>query len=255
MKNSVHFLNLGLWVLPLIGLLFPPLVQAHLLFLESFESDGQGTRYFVDTAFSDGDDDYFERFSLATAPSGLPAYTGFDGTSFWAGEDIDAPDNPTGNGIIEFDGIDLEGFSQITLSLQIAAGAPDVYDSNDDFLLFQYREEGGNWITALAFQNDGSTFNGALLQDTDLNLVGDGLQLGTAFQTVTSEVLSIAAESIDLRIDTLFNAGSETIAFDALTVTGVPEPAQASLFLGLIALCGLFHYRIYSRRTGTKSRA
>jgi hypothetical protein len=217
-------------ILPIL-FTFSPEARAAIIFSEDFETDGEGTRYRSHSAFSDGDGDYFIRTDGLTGPSGVPAYEGFGGSFFWAAEDVDANDNPTGFGILDFSGISLSGTTSFEISLDIAAGSTAAFDSVDDFLFVQYRFDGGPWETALAFQNDGERFNSALLRDTDFDGIGDSDPLGLDFQTARSGFLASTGNLLDLRIDTFMTSGGEAVAFDNLNVTAVavPEPALGGL--------------------------
>jgi hypothetical protein len=164
-------------------------LHAGILFSESFETDGEGTRYTATSAFTDGADDYFTRTDGFSEASGLPAYTGFDGSWFWAAEDVDSTDNPTASGLLDFTGIDVSAFGSVTLSLDVGAGSNAIFDNTDDYLLVQYRIDAGPWATALAFENDGATFNTGLYQDTDFDGIGEGALVDLAMATFTSSTL------------------------------------------------------------------
>lgn len=210
--------------------------HAGILFFEGFETDGLGTRYTVTGNFTDGADDYFTRTDGSTEATGIPEYTGFTGSYFWAAEDIDASENPTGQAIIEFSSISLSDFPEIRISLDIAAGSTTAFDSVDDFVLVQFRVDNGAWTTALAFQNDGEVFNSSLLVDTDLDGIGDGTLLGLEMQTISSSAIPVAGSYVDVRIDTLMTSGSEAVAFDNIQVVGVPEPNVVALIFGMASL-------------------
>lgn len=245
-------------VLPFVlslALLGSPLLEAGVLLFEGFETDGLNTRYFATDTFTDGSDDYFIRTDGFTEASGIPAYSGFSGDYFWAAEDIDATENPSGLGLLDFTGIDLAGFPEITLSLDMGAGSASDFDSVDDFVLVQYRIDAGSWSTALAFQNDGSTFNASLRQDLDLDGIGEGLLLGLEFQTFTSMAIPTGGSLLDLRIDTLMNGGGEAIAFDNIRVTGVPEPSHLTLVLGLVVSLAVFLKRRFLTGREIESQA
>ncbi len=222
--------------------------RASIVLLEDFETDGEGVRYTSAGAFTDGADDYFIRTDGDAGASGIPGYTGFGGSWFWAAEDTDASDNLAGMTLLDFSGIDLGGAPAIQLSLHMGAASGSAFDSLDDFLFVQYRVDGGLWQTALAFQNNGQTYNGPLLQDTDFDGIGDGIQLDLALQTFTSPVFQVDPGIIDVRIDTLMTSGSEEIAFDNLTVMAVPEPATTALVFASLSLLMILYRRFLPRR-------
>ena len=209
---------------------------ADILFFEGFETDGMDTRYFAPGSFSDGVDDYFIRTDGFTEATGIPAYTGYTGSYFWAAEDIDAAENPTGQAVLDFVNVSLADFPLIQVSLDLAAGSDSAFDSVDDFLLVQYRFDSSDWLTALAFQNSGQVYNGSLYQDTDFDGIGDGTELGLSMQTISSALIPVTGTQMDLRIDTLMTSGSEAIAFDNVQVIGVPEPNAIALVFGVASL-------------------
>lgn len=211
-------------------------LKADILFFEGFETDGLDTRYFATGNFTDGADDYFTRTDGFTEASGIPAYTGFTGSYFWAAEDIDAAENLAGQAVLDFPDVSLAGFPVIQLTLDMAAGSDSAFDSVDDFVIVQYRFDSGAWATALAFQNSGQVFNGALYQDTDFDGIGDGIELGLSMQTISSALIPVSGTLLDLRIDTLMTSGSEAIAFDNVQVIGVPEPNVIALVFGIASL-------------------
>jgi hypothetical protein len=211
-------------------------VRASIILQEDFETDGLGSRYTATSAFSDGADDYFILAGMDDGPSGLPPYSGFGGSYFWAAEDVDGPLNPTGLALLDFSGIELTGVGAIRISLDIAAGSIVTFDRSGDHVHVMFRVDGGPWTTALAFENDGSTFNSSLHQDLDFDGVGEGPILGFAFQTFASAAFPVAGALMDLRIDTDMNSGGEAVAFDNITVTAVPEPAAAGVLILLVAL-------------------
>lgn len=228
------------FLLPLLGGLATDL-QATLLFNEDFETDGEGTRYISTGLFTDGADDYFTRVTGTDNPAGLPAFTGYSGSAFWAAEDIDSNDNPDGLALLDFTGINLAGFSQVTISLELGAGSTSSFDSADDFLNVHYRFDGGTWQTALSFQNDGTRFNTGLHLDEDMDGIGDGPAIGLNLDSFTSAAITPSSDLMDIRIDTFMTGNAEAVAFDNLRVTAVPEPRMSVLALtaaALIALAG-----------------
>ncbi len=223
-------------------------LSASVLLLESFETDGNGSRYSVTGGFTDGSDDYFTRTDGFTEATGIPGFNGFGGSYFFAAEDVDATENVTGVANLDFSSINLTSFPAIQISLDMGAGSDSAFDSVDDYLLVEYRVDSGEWSTALAFQNNGQTFNGPLLQDTDFDGVGDLHELGLAMQTISSAVIPVSGSFLDVRIDTLMTSGSEAIAFDNLQVVGVPEPNTTAAVFGIASLLLILSRRFLPRR-------
>ena len=254
MKKQLHLKTVPLipFILPLC-LVWAHGTEASILLLETFETEGLGTRYLATNSFTDGANDYFIRTDGNSGASGIPAYSNYGGTLFWAAEDIDSTDNPSGEAFLDFSGINLSGFDSFQISLDIGAGSTTNFDSVDDFVFVQYRVDAGSWQTALAFQNDGQTFNSAMRQDVDFDGIGEGLLLGTALQTFTSVPFASSGSLLDLRIDTVVNGDGEAVAFDNIQVVGVPEPATVALVFGLVA--GLAGFRRFLPQREIESRA
>lgn len=254
MKKQLHQKPLTLIpiILPLC-LLAAPGAEASILFLEDFETDGLGSRYIATNSFSDGANDYFTRTDGNSGATGIPEFTHYGDTWYWAAEDTDSTDNPSGEAFLDFSGIDLAGFNSIRISLDIGAGSIVAFDAVDDFVMVQYRFDAGAWQTALAFQNDGQTFNSNLRQDLNLDGIGEGIMLGFAMQNFASVAIPATGSLLDVRIDTVMNGDGEAVAFDNVLVVGVPEPAATALIIGLAA--GLLLRKRFLPKRETESRA
>jgi len=152
-----------------------------ILFSEDFETNGEGTRYstqgFASSAvFHNGDNDYFIRFqdtgagpspviSLDADPNGQ-RYSGFNGSCYWAAEDVDdaGPDSdaasPGGDSesfkVIDFNSTNTAAYHNLQFSGLFGAGGNDAvpaYDS-DSFLAILYSTDGGStYIPGLVFRS------------------------------------------------------------------------------------------------------
>lgn len=212
-----------------------PLKASILVYAESFESDGAGERYFLTGGFSDDASDYFVRTD-GSFPSGLPDYSNFEGSYFWAAEDTESSDNPNEDiSSLEIPGIEVSEYPEIHISLLLGAGSQSAFDNADDYVSVQYRFDQGPWEEALHFKNDLGGSNRSLRQDTNLDGTGDGTVITSTLQDFTSNALATSGSQVDLKIETLLSAGDEAIAFDDVQVTAVPEPAYLGLFMGLSA--------------------
>lgn len=249
MKKQLHLNKRHLipFALPLC-LLSTQGLEASILLFEGFETNGLGSRYIATNSFSDGKDDYFIRTDGLAGATGIPEYTHYGDSWYWAAEDIDSSDNPSGQAFLDFNGIDLTGFTAFSISLDIGAGSIITFDSVDDFVFVQYRIDAGNWQTALAFQNDGQTFNSNLRQDLNFDGIGEGTMLGFAMQNFASPDIPVTGNFLDLRIDTVVNGGGEAVAFDNIQVTAVPEPATFALLFGMVA--GIVAFRRFLPHRG-----
>ncbi|MEB3211934.1 MAG: hypothetical protein VKL39_11295, partial [Leptolyngbyaceae bacterium] len=134
-----------------------------LIFSESFETDGNGSRYFTSLPeFSDGGTDFF----LRTDGSNISAsyqVTDADGSFLFAAQDIDGEGAPSMQTLL-FSGIDIAGFINLTFSALLAEeDATDGEEDWDDtdFLLVEYQIDGGGFqpVLAIAEIDDGDSFN------------------------------------------------------------------------------------------------
>lgn len=235
---------------------FAASLHAAILFQEGFETDGEAVRYTTTESFTDGDSDYFMRTDGTEGSLYLPDYTGFGGSWFMAAEDIDSSDNPSQSALLDITGIDISTASNFTISLDVAAGYSGKFDAADDFLEVAYRIDNGSWLPALSFQNDGSRYNSDLFLDHDFDGIGSGDPLGLELTTFTSDPISVAgAGFLDLRVDAVFNAGGEAVAYDNVTVTAVPEPATTAVIAAFAAACLAFRRSLSPKRGHQQSRS
>ena len=243
-------------VLPLaVGLLTaaaPSIAPGQLLLDESFETDGQGSRYTASQPFN-AQGNYWDRGEVSDFDSLVP-YVNPDGSFFWAAEDINAQ-MPGGNGndvqTIEFNTIDIAGATDLEFSGLFASSANDFFGPGfpfheaDDGLTVQYSVDGGPFLDGLCFSRDAVS---NLRHDNGCDGIGDGdLLTADFFGAGNPYSFTIpAGTTLDLRIVVKADESSEELAFDSIQV--LPEPGEvSSLVCGSIALALLARRR--ARRT------
>lgn len=191
---------------------------------ESFETDGDGSRYTVTGGFTDGIGDYFIRTNGVDVnnPSGLPSYTLSDDDFFFAGEDTKCSDNPNSDvSFVIISGIDITGATNITIAGLFASGAKEKFDPKDYLHIYANIDAAGEILIG-AFEADiSSGFNTTFFGvDNDFDGIADGQDsLNTVFAEY-SFALGSTGNSLDLRIEAYLTAGDEEIAFDSITVSG-----------------------------------
>ncbi len=135
-RDMKRMKSLGLLVLTVAGI--HTAIAADLL-NESFETDGQGVRYTSTQEFIDTASDHWGRTDGSNISNFSGPYSGFDGTTFWAAEDVDDPD---GNGLdtqtIYFENINITGHNNLQFLGLFAAGnesgpGASKYDAADVF--------------------------------------------------------------------------------------------------------------------------
>lgn len=196
------------------------------IFAEAFDD---ATQYTITTGSdaTDGTSNYFTRTDGSNINK---TYSGVEG-SFFAGQDID-DGQVLGStpGVITWSGISIDGATNLQFSAEVGEvldGPGDIDDA--DFLLFEYRIDGGTWQPVLAFENDGSTYNTSFLEDTDFDGTGDGTSITSSEGTMTAFTKAIpeTGSTLDLRFTASVNSGDEDFAIDQLEVTGDTAPTAS----------------------------
>jgi methionine-rich copper-binding protein CopC len=203
--------------------------QAVDLMTESFETDGNGSRYIASTPFNDGSSDHWNRTDGSDISNISGPYSGYQGSYFWGAEDVD--DNG-GNGAnpqtMLFAGIDINAYNNLAFSGLFGAGngpGAEDYDAAD-YVKVQYRIDGtGNdpYIDGVcfAYQDNGDDFNEPFGLDADCD--------GTADDPMVEMIPAMASfgfnipetgYTLDLLISVSVNSGDEEFAFDQLVVSG-----------------------------------
>ena len=193
------------------------------IFTESFETDGNGTRYLTSVPeFTDGFSDFFKR----TDGSDIAAsylVTGFDGSFFFGAQDLDGE----GAGLpltLTIEDIDISGFTDLQFSVDVAeddaADAAEDWDLSD-FVHISAQIDGGGFFDILNFESipDGDAFNAVPAVDSDFDGDGDGTQLTSAFATFTRAITGTGSV-LDLQFTFNLNAGDEDIAIDNIQIEG-----------------------------------
>ncbi len=191
------------------------------LIMESFETDGNNTRYTASEVCTDNSGDFFTRTDGSDISSSYNV-SGQDGDFFWAGMDTDGAPCASDIETLTFSAVDISGFTNLQFSGLFAEdddGGNQDWDGNS-LVYVEYSMDGGsNWTKILQFAAAGGT-NTEPLQDTDFDGTGDGPALTDEFAEFTAAIsetsgmltLRITAENLD--------AGDEDIAFDLIKVTG-----------------------------------
>ena len=191
------------------------------IFTESFETDGNGTRYITSVPeFSDGSSDFFTRTDGSNISSSYEV-TDADGSFYFAAQDIDG-ERADSQQTLTFSGIDVSGFTNLGFNALFAEDNSS--DGNEDwdepdFVRVEYQLDGSGFNNLLAFKNDGSEFNSTPLQDTNFDGTGEGTEVTDAFTNFESAIAQTGS-SLDLRFTFDLDSGDEDIAVDAITVTG-----------------------------------
>lgn len=224
---------------------------AAILWFEGFElpPEHPDAAYQPSLNYTDFAGDYFTHTTGADGRVNKQ-YSGWQGGSFWAGQDLDADADQGGNGenpqTIEFDAVDILGRSAMVFSGRFAAvqdrtlagdGAVDI----DDYLLIEYRVGVGAWQPLMRFTTDAPEL-GFFAHDPNIEGLAEGRRLTAEFQTFSIGVPQphpAQGSTLTFRFTAAADKGNEDFAIDAFMLTDssppVPEPATA-IGLGAMGL-------------------
>ncbi|MCG8315159.1 MAG: DNRLRE domain-containing protein [Pseudomonadales bacterium] len=150
-------------------------------------------------------------------------YTNIQGAGYFAGMDLNG-DGENGVQTLTFSGLSVSGETNLQFSALFAEDAAS--DGNEDwdqgdYVLVEYRLDGGSWTNLLAIEMDENEidgFNGAPRIDTDFDGGGDGTEISAAFAEFAASIPGTGT-TLDLRITVALDAGDEDIAFDDVTIS------------------------------------
>jgi hypothetical protein len=178
---------------------------------------------------------YFFRTNTAGINLQTGTYSGFEGSKFWAGEDIDVGPTCVGGSIsaaqnVTWSGINISGRTGLSFRGLLAAqgslgGTWETvsFGANQDYVVVEYQIDGGGFVKGLAFYGNASSGNTTTLnQDTNNDLVGDGTALGYGFQEFIFNIPTTGT-TLDLRVSFFANgSASEEIAVDNFRLFEAP---------------------------------
>jgi len=177
--------------------------SADTIWTETFETDGQGTRYSSTTEFLDSTEDYYGRFSNSNTDR---SYTSVEGDYWWGGQDQD--DAGIGPGFDActntFTGINISGFSNLVFKGLFAEQRPEASGADDidstDYIHVQYQLDSGGWQNLLWFESIAS-LNTPFQIDTNFDGTGDGPgQLETDFTDFSLDIAGTGSRALLGRI-------------------------------------------------------
>lgn len=216
----------------LLGLLFMPGIlwsQTDTLWQESFETDGNGSRYTLSALYANdgGGEDYFERgtdtdlsgFGMDMAP-----IAGEEGSYYLGFEDMDATGISGSAVTITFNDVTITNYEQLDISFRLAANEVNKFDyatrSNGDYVLVVYAIDGGSYDTLALYTTATNASSQRLEWDMDKDGFGDSLTSNTL--TTYSFAIPETGSTLSLQAIVRSDAGDEEIALDQFMVRGDP---------------------------------
>lgn len=189
---------------------------------------------------------YFFRTNVTGIALQAGTYSSFEGTRFWAAEDIDAGPTCVNNSIsaaqsITWTGINISGRGGLSFRGLFAANGSIsgtwesvAFGASQDLIIVEYRIDGGPFVRGLAFFANASTGNTTTLNlDTNNDFVGDGAALGYTFQEFTFNIPTTGT-FLDLRVRFFANGiATEEMAIDNFRLLAATTlPIDLSYFGG-----------------------
>lgn len=174
-------------------------------FMESFETDGRGTRYALTGRFTNGTA-LFDRGQ----PTGV---TNLDGTFAIIAEDTLLDAAPIKS--VDFT-LNTAGFVNTTAVVRLGAVGGAIFDTGD-LIAVEASVDGGAFVDLATFRSMAGT-NSVLALDTDNNGTGDGLQLGSAMKDVTCNLPVGSVTTLRIRCQS--NTVAERLVVDRVAVSG-----------------------------------
>ncbi len=190
-------------------------------------------------------------------------FTNVQGNGFFTAQDNDSipvaleMDTAVARAYVLWDDINIAGVTDLQFSALFAEddatnsdGTQTEEDWNGNGEVFvevrfdsalAFDDPAGPWTRIFAIQSASTGNDTEPRVDTNGDGIGDGAEITDVFTTYGAAI-SGTGSTLDLRIVISgLDAGDEDIAFDNVTISGVPEPS--SLVLGMFALSALFMRR------------
>lgn len=250
------------------------------LLLETFETDGEGTRYTSNTFTNCGDSDFFLRTNtnpVSPASCGIlysSILTNLQGSFFWAAEDVIG-----GGGTclgcrpaarLTFNSLNVAGYTGLTVSVYLATSGNNGsrWESADSLNLQVSFNGGTSYSTVGRFMGKGTpTVGNRLGIDGNLNGLYDvGIDPAANCDTVafTKYTFNIPQTGSNMlfRLDLDQQGGSEELAFDHIEIKGfaptctpptITCPGTQSLALNAFCQATLADYTSLATVTGNCS--
>ncbi len=243
MTNSIPIQKNPVWrfIFTLISCAFLLGLSANaaevVVFEESFETDGLGSRYTVENGSDDGSNLFTRRqeFSAGTRTSGGT----LGGEFFFAGRDIDAAGDGTGvgtgdsplasdEGRITFNPFSISGVGRLVFNMSAAQGVNEF--EFDNVLLIEVKIDDGDFEAIGGFRGTFTNSPGRYFQGDDTTLPDHNVEvrLISAFTDHSWEIPG-SGSTMQIRIKMNCNGGNEEYAIDNLTVSADDAAAGFTL--------------------------
>jgi hypothetical protein len=195
---------------------------APLPYTETFDTEGENTRYFGNSFYNANSLAGFFRATTNPPTGTTTAYSGTSG-SFWYGEGTTLGSNPTAPlSTLQLAPVNASGYNNLRFT--IALGKGNSWKTTS-FLKLYSRVNGGSWVLFGAFYGNNAT--GEVRRDNDLNGVADaaGTSLTAALQDIVFDNIpnSAAVGDLDFKLEQRGDV-TEEIAFDNIRISAAMSP-------------------------------
>jgi hypothetical protein len=203
-------------------------------YLDTFETDGEGTRYASNQYFSQNAA-RFQRISAnptSTTADGT-TFSNIGGSFYWVGVNTAlTSQNPTGlnNGTLVTKQVNTAGYTNLQFQLRIGASA-SINNGNlanwrtTDYFQLSYRPSGSSTWTPFGLFRGTTTANSGGVIRQDSNPTGTGVPTGTQLTPALQNFVfflpsSLNGQTVDFQLVVSNLDGVNYLAFDQLQVTG-----------------------------------
>ena len=207
------------------------------IWTQDFETNGLGTAYTSAPVFSANLNAHFNRTNGINISNTVSPYSGYHGSFFWAGENINIAaggGDGLSNKIITFAAFNVAGQTNLQLRGLFGTGNPLAAWDYSDILYVEYKMDASAWTKIMQFATNGLTQNTGLYLDANLDGIGEGVALSTHLQQFSAPIPAIGT-SLQLRVYARCTSQGEEFAFDDLrvystttAVSGCTQPAAAN---------------------------
>jgi hypothetical protein len=214
---------------------------------EDVNSPTSGSRASSTTALCGGPPAtaYFNRVGTSNI-STLVVYTGFSGAKFWASEDVDKGPTCVNNSVsghqnVSWSSINISGKAGLTFKGLFAVGTATAFDgfgmvqsggtSVFDYLIVQYRIDGGAWTDILRFfPSINNAGNGTLAIETTGDSIAQGEGAGlTAVATEFSGNIVGTGTTLELMVKLHSNSAAEETLIDNFRLFETPACSNPTI--------------------------
>ncbi|MCC3156310.1 Ig-like domain-containing protein [Hymenobacter sp. 15J16-1T3B] len=213
---------------------------AALPFIETFETDGEGTRYASNTFVVNGGTQFLRTTDnpRSTAGNTPTTFSGITGSAYWFGENAGLVDNPSAvdNGTLTTRQINAAGFTGVNFSIRLAASTAGTTWQTTDYFKIYYRTGGaGAWTPFASWRGTGTGIGGAGVMRQDSNPAAapgstapTGTQLTTALNTFSFPLPALNGQVIEFQLVLVNTSSTNDFAFDQIEVTASPAVSTAA---------------------------